>query len=124
MRTTDHRRVRRLLRYQAYMLLPVALGAWVFGREAAWAALLGGAIALVANLLFALLVLAPYRAAEPGSLVARFYVGEVLKLLFVGLSFAAIFIWVRPLNVAALFVAFFMIQVVSPLLAHLSAEDT
>lgn len=100
------------------MLLPVTLGALVFGKLAAWSALLGGGIALTANVLFAAVVFASYRAAEPGSLVARFYAAEVLKLLFVGLAFAALFLWIKPLNVAALFVAFFVVQVVSPLLAH------
>ena len=124
MHTPDRNKVARLLRYQVFMLLPVTLGALVFGSRAAWSALLGGTIALAANVLFAVAVFAPYRAARAGNLVARFYAAEVLKLVFVGLAFAVVFLWIRPLHVAALFVAFFVVQVVSPLLAHLSARDT
>lgn len=107
-----------MLRYQTSVLLLVALGASVFGMNAAWSALLGGSIALSANAIFAWLLFGPYRAAEPGRLMARFYLAEVLKLLFAGLAFAVVFLWVRPLGVAALFMGFFMVQVVSPLLAH------
>jgi len=124
MHTPDRKKVQRLLRYQVFMLLPVTLGALVFGELAAWSALLGGLVALVANVLFAIVVFGNYKAAQAGSLVARFYAAEVLKLVVVGLAFAALFIWMKPLDVAALFVAFFVVQVVSPLLAHLSAGDT
>ena len=118
MQTPDRKRAMRLLRYQAFMLVLATLGAGVFGAEEAWSALLGGSIALLANVIFAWLLFAPYRAAEPGKLMTRFYLAEVLKLVFVGLAFAAVFMWMRPPGVAALFVAFFMVQVVSPLLAH------
>ena len=122
--TPDRKKVLLLLRYQVFMLLPVSLGALVFGELAAWSALIGGMVALAANVLFAIVVFGDYRAAQAGNLVARFYAAEVLKLVVVGLTFAALFIWMKPLNVAALFVAFFVVQVVSPLLAHLSAGDT
>ncbi|RTZ73048.1 MAG: hypothetical protein DSZ02_08195 [Gammaproteobacteria bacterium] len=122
--TPDRKKVLRLLRYQVFMLLPVSLGALVFGELAAWSALIGGMVALAANVLFAVVVFGNYQAAQAGSLVVRFYAAEVLKLVVVGLAFAALFIWMKQLNVAALFVAFFVVQVVSPLLAHLSAGDT
>jgi len=118
MQTPDGKKAARLLRYQFFMLLPAVLGAWAFGANAAWSAFLGGFLALAANLLFAALVFVAYDAAEPGKLATRMYAAEAVKLLFVGLAFAAIFVWIRPLNVAALFVAFFMVQVVTPLLAH------
>lgn len=123
METPDRKKVARLLRYQALMLLLVTSGAWVFGMQAAWSALLGGSVALMANVIFALLMFAPYRAAEPGKLMARLYMAEALKLVLVGLAFAVLFLWVKPLSVAALFVAFFMVQVVSPLLAHTLAGN-
>ena len=124
MHTPDRKKVAQLLRYQVFMLLPVTMGALVFGVMAAWSAFLGGMIALAANVLFAVAVFVSYRAAAPGNLVARFYAAEAVKLVFVGLAFAVLFIWIKPLNVAALFVAFFVVQVLSPLLAHLSAGDT
>jgi ATP synthase protein I len=124
MKTPDRRKAARLLRYQVFMLLPVTLGAGALGATAAWSALLGGALALVANAAFALVVFSAYEASEPGRLATRMYAAEVVKLASVALAFAAIFIWIRPLNVAALFVAFFVVQFVTPLLAHLvSARD-
>ncbi len=119
MKTPDRSKAARLLRYQLYMLPILVMGAWLFGGKAALSALLGGGLALVVNLLFAALVFGAYKAAEPGKLATRLYAAEVAKLLFVALAFAAIFLWIRPLNVAALFVTFFLVQVGAPLLAHL-----
>ncbi len=122
MQTPDRGKAARLLRYQALMVPLLALGGWAFGATAAWSAFLGGALSLAANLLFALLVFGAYRASEPGKLATRMYAAEAARLLFAGLAFAGIFLWIRPLNVAALFVAFFLVQVVGPLLAHLRAD--
>ena len=59
-----------------------------------------------------------YRAAQPGKLVAQFYGGELLKLAFVALVFAVVIIWVEPLSPLPLFGAFFVVQVLPPLLAN------
>jgi len=118
MQPLDRRRAGGLLLVQAVLLLLVTLMAWFFGHTAALSAFLGGGAALGANALFAWLVFAPYRAQQPGAMLTRFYAAETGKLIVVGLCFAAIFIWLRPLNAAALFVSFFLVQVVSPVLAH------
>ncbi len=124
MQPLDRRRIRRLLLVQGMLLLLVTLVALAFGGTAALSAFLGGGTALGANALFAFWVFTPYRAQRPGALVTRFYVAEIGKLVLVGLSFAAIFIWLRPLNAAALFVSFFLVQVVSPVVAHGLAKET
>lgn len=124
MQPLDRQRIRKLLLVQGALLCVVTLAAWVFGKTAAWSAFLGGGTALLANALFAFWVFTPYRAQQPGALVTRFYAAETGKLILVGLSFAAIFIGLRPLNAAALFVSFFLVQVVSPVLAHGLARDT
>ena len=120
----DRQRVYKLLMVQGILLLLATVVAMVFGKTMALSAFLGGGTALGANALFAWLVFAPYRAQQPGALVTRFYVAEIGKLVMVCLCFAAIFIWLRPLNVAALFVSFFLVQVVSPVLAHGLNKDT
>ncbi len=109
---------------QGVLLLLVTLASLGFGRTAALSAFLGGGTALAANALFAFWVFAPYRAQQPGALVTRFYAAETGKLVLVGLGFAAIFIWLRPLSAAALFVSFFLVQVVSPVVAHGLAKET
>ena len=118
MRQPDQRRIRLILLLQLLITLVVTLAALVAGMNAALSALLGGAIAALGNILFALWVFGPYRAQEPGNLLARFYGAEMLKLVLIALLFAVTFVWVKPLNVVALFGTFFLVQVLSPLLAH------
>ncbi|WP_294040894.1 ATP synthase subunit I [Thiolapillus sp.] len=114
----DWQRVKRLLFVQAGLVTAATLAGMAVGKTAALSAFLGGVIALGASAIFAFWVFAPYRAQQPGILVTRFYIAEVGKLVFVACAFAVIFIWLRPLNAVALFVSFFLVQVVSPVLAH------
>lgn len=122
-KSLDRQRVKRLLFVQLGLVFVAALVGLAFGKVAALSAFLGGAIAFGASALFALWVFAPYRAHQPGVLVTRFYIAEVGKLLLVGCAFAVIFIWMRPLNAVALFVSFFLVQIVSPVLAHWLAGE-
>ena len=117
----DWQRIKRLLFVQAILVVVVALTGMMVGKTVALSAFLGGVIALGASVIFAFWVFAPYRAQQPGVLVTRFYIAEVGKLIFVACAFAVIIIWLRPLNAAALFVSFFLVQVVSPMLAHWQA---
>ena len=71
-----------------------------------------------ANALFAYWVFGRYRAAEPGKLAAQFYGAELLKLAFIALAFAVVIIGSDPLSPLALFGAFFVVQVLPPLLAN------
>ena len=118
MHTADRQRVKQLLLGQLLVTLLVTAGAGLAGSNAALSAGLGGLASLIPNALFALGVFAQYRAQEAGRLVARFYLAELLKLLLTALIFVAVFVWVKPVNVAALFLAFFAVQVLSPLLTH------
>jgi len=122
-RPLDWQRLKRLLVIQSGLVFVSALAGMAFGKTAALSAFLGGGIALGASALFAFLVFAPYRAQQPGVLVTRFYIAEVGKLLLVACAFAVVFIWVRPLSAVALFASFFLVQVVSPLLAHWLAGE-
>ena len=118
MRNLDIRRAKRILVIQVVLTLLLAGAAWLHDVHAAQSALLGGTITTVANGLFALVVFGRYRAQDPGKLVFRFYGAELLKLGFVVAMFAASFAWVAPLNLVTLFGAFFLVQVLPPLLAH------
>jgi len=122
-RPLDWQRVKRLLVIQSGLVVIAVLAGTTFGKVAALSAFLGGVIALGASALFAFWVFAPYRAQQPGVLLTRFYIAEVAKLLLVACAFAVVFIWVRPLNAVALFVSFFLVQVVSPVLAHWLAGE-
>ncbi len=122
MRELDRKDIKRLLLIQLIASLIVAALAWLVRTDAGISALVGGLASLAGNLLFALWVFAPYRAQAPGGLLSRFYLAELAKLTMIGLVFAAAIVWLKPLNVVALFGSFFVVQVLSPLLAHSMAE--
>ena len=100
-------------------LIQIAIGLGVAGlllvsvdRIAAMSALAGAAIALAGSLLFALVVYAPYRAADPGGLTRRLYVAEFAKLALIAGMFAWLFDGWQGLNPAPLFVTFFLAYLV------------
>jgi ATP synthase protein I len=118
MRDLDARRARQILFAQAVTTLGATLLGLAFGPRHALFAFIGGAIALSANALFAYWVFGRYRAREPGKLLARFFLGETVKLVFVAALFVAVFTRLDPLSPLALFGAFFVVQVLPPLLAN------
>ena len=118
MHDLDAHRAKRILIAQAAATLVVTLIGLLFGPREGLFALIGGAIALIANAVFAFWVFGRYRAAEPGKLVGQFYGGELLKLGFVALAFAAAIILSDTLSPVAMFGAFFVVQVLPPLLAN------
>ena len=119
MQGLDAQRARRILIAQAIVTLVImALTGLLFGYREGLFALIGGIIATSANALFAYWVFGRYRAAEPGKLAAQFYGAELLKLAFIALAFAVVIIGSDPLSPLALFGAFFVVQVLPPLLAN------
>jgi len=118
MHNLDARRAKRILIAQAVATLVVTLVGLIFGLREGFFAFVGGATATGANALFAYWVFGRYRAGEPGKLVGQFYGGELLKLAFVVIAFAAVIKLFDPLSPLALFGAFFVVQVLPPLLAN------
>lgn len=119
MHNLDARRAKRLIAAQIATGVLVAALSWVlFDPPAARDALIGGAAASVGSLLFALWVFGRYKAAEPGQIVARFYGGELIKIFAIVAVFAAAMKGLDDLNPVALLGAFFVVQVLPPLLAN------
>ena len=118
MPSSDRSRAKNIVVAQAIAAVLIAAISSAFGLWAAVSALLGGAVATVANALFALWVFGRYRADEPGKLTGQFYGGEFLKLGFIAIAFAIVIIWLKPLSPLAFFGAFFLVQVVPPMLAN------
>jgi ATP synthase protein I len=118
MHDLDARRAKRILVAQLVATLIVSMFGLLFGPRDGLFALIGGSTATIANGLFAYWVFGRYRAAEPGRLVSQFYGGELLKLVFIGVAFALAIVWMEPLRPLALFGAFFVVQVLPPLLAN------
>ena len=118
MHDLDARRAKRILVAQAVATLVITLVGLIFGLRVGLFALVGGATATIANALFAYWVFGRYHAADAGKLVSRFYGGELLKLAFIATAFAAVIILLDPISPLALFGAFFVVQVLPPLLAN------
>jgi len=118
MQGLDVKRARRILAIQLAVALIIAAITAMFDLTAGLSALIGGATVTLSNGLFALLVFARYRAEQADRLMMRFYGAELVKLMTIVAIFAAVFILIKPLNLLALFGAFFLVQVLPPLLAH------
>lgn len=90
----------------------------------AYSVALGGLAFVIPNTFFARYVFR-YSAAESLSLAIRwFYIGEAVKIIMTVLIFSACFIWVKPLNVIALFATFMIMMFVNAIgLALLKTEQ-
>lgn len=118
MHNLDAQRAKRILITQLLSMLAVALVALLIDPLAARDALIGGAAATLGTALFAAWVFGRYSAAEPGRIVARFYGGELIKIVAIVVVFAAAMKGLDDLNPGALFGAFLVVQVLPPLLAN------
>ncbi len=82
--------IKWLLRCQALVVVAVALLALPFGVDWAVSAFLGGMAYWLPNLAFAAVAFSRQGARAAGSILAAFTLGEVLKLIAVATSVAAL----------------------------------
>jgi len=128
MRLRDHnqltqpRLAKRVLILQAILTLMAGLTATAFGVMPALSVLIGGLACLVANAAVVLWVFRDYQAPEPGQLLRRFYVAEVLKVLLSVGSFAIAVLTIEGLNLPALLGGYFLVQVLAPIIAAQTAS--
>jgi ATP synthase protein I len=92
----------------------VALGAGVacglfFGMVAGYSGLLGGLIALLANLYFAFKAFRYFGARSTTAIVQSLWAGEMGKQILAAALFALVFVGVKPLQPGALFVGYLMV---------------
>jgi ATP synthase protein I len=118
MQNLDAKRAGRILIAQVVATLVVSLIGLTIGLTEGLFALIGGATATLANGMFAWLVLGRYEAAEPGRIVGQFYAAEFLKLVAIVTAFVLAMLWLDPVSPLALFGAYFVVQVIPPLLAN------
>jgi len=97
---------RRLILLQALLAVACAIGAFALaGATAAGSALLGGALCVIPNGIFAFLAFR-YAGARAARQIARaFYLGEALKLILTGVLFAVVLI-ALPVHAPALLISF------------------
>lgn len=117
MRQPDATQARRVLKLQLIMTPLATMVGLVFGLSVALSALIGAGVCLLANAVFAFWVFRGYRAQDPGGLLMRFYGAEAAKVVLIVGSFAAALATLDNLNAPALLGAYFVVQVMSTLIA-------
>ncbi len=97
---------RQLLMIQALIAIACAGGAFgLSGGRAAWSALLGGAVCIIPNGIFAFLALRHAGARAARDIARAFYLGEALKLILTGVLFAIVLV-VVPVSAPAVLISF------------------
>lgn len=91
---------------QFLLLLLSVLGFWWLNPTIALSVLVGGLIYLLPNAYFTLYAFR-FRGSQQAILILRsIYRGEVGKLILTGLGFALAFIFLKPIDPVALFIAY------------------
>lgn len=78
---------------------------------AAYSALIGGVIAIVTSMWFALKVFNARQTNEPAVELRSFYLAEINKIILTGAMFATVFVLIKPVNGAALLVVYFFVYI-------------
>lgn len=86
----------------------VALG--LAGKVAGYSAVLGGLVAVLPSAFLGARMLAVSQSGNPRKMLNAAYVGEALKWLLTLALFLGVYLWVKPLNAAALIVGFILVQ--------------
>jgi ATP synthase protein I len=102
----------QLLRRQAMFAVVLITFALIKGTGAATAVGLGAGIAVVGNSYFVLQAFRYAGAGQASQIVRSFYKGEAGKFVITVLLFAAVFAWVKPLQVGWLLTGFILEQLV------------
>jgi ATP synthase protein I len=107
----------RAIRAQFGLSLALAAALVFWGDVLAYSALIGGLVAASGTALFALGVFGRYQAPQPGALAGRLVAAELLKLAWAAALFLLAVRTVHPLSPAAMFLAFFAVQLVPAVVA-------
>jgi ATP synthase protein I len=98
--------IARWLAIESVVLVLVSLVFLVRGQVSGYSALLGGLIFLLPHGYFALKAFRYSGARSAGKIMSSFYQGEAGKLILCAIFFTMVFKWIRPLDIAALFLTF------------------
>ncbi|MDY6981546.1 MAG: ATP synthase subunit I [Pseudomonadota bacterium] len=108
--TINRAPIRYLVSVQAITTLLSACGALMLGGVFAYSVLLGGLLSLIPNAGFASLVFRHSGARAMGAVVRNAYMGELMKLVMIGVGFGLVFVLVDPLHVLGLFTGFVVVH--------------
>lgn len=101
--------VKWLVLGQLGAVLVVSLMFWLKDDVAAYSAFFGGMVFFVPNLYFIHKAFAHSGARAARQIVNSLYKGEAIKLLLTAVLFSTVFVMVKPLDILALFSAFFVL---------------
>lgn len=100
----------RVLFAQALVVLIVAvICAVFFGIVAGYSGLIGGLIALLANVYFAFKAFRYFGARSARAIVQSLWAGEMGKQILAAALFALVFVGVKPLEPVALFAGYLLV---------------
>lgn len=116
MQLTGNNQIRHLVLAQFGAAILIAVALLLVDTLYAWSALIGGLISATINGLVARKVFVPYRAQNPGEVLAQLYGAEFRKLVLTVASFAVVLTFVKPISVGALLASYLTIQVMVPIM--------
>lgn len=109
--------VDRILVFQLLTLLFLSMaGLLLWGMISAYSLLIGGLLSALPNAFFARMAFSERGARATQRIVRNFYIGEAVKLVMMGAGFALAFVYIQPLNAAALFAGFILVHCVGLML--------
>lgn len=104
----------KVLVVQAFVAIGLALAFWLIkGLNAGGSASLGGLIALLPNLYFALKAFRYFGAQSAVAVTLSLWTGEMGKYMLTAALFVLVFLVIKPLDIAALFISYFLVLIVS-----------
>lgn len=106
--------ISKLLLAQALVgIIAVLFFLLVEGKAAAGNAILGGLIALLPNVYFALKTFRYFGAQSAVSITLSLWSGEMGKYVLTVAMFVFVFMVIKPTNLIALFISYFLVLIVS-----------
>lgn len=104
----------KVLVVQAFVAIGLAIAFWLIkGLNAGGSASLGGLIALLPNLYFALKAFRYFGAQSAVAVTLSLWTGEMGKYMLTAALFVLVFLVIKPLDIAALFISYFLVLIVS-----------
>ncbi|ARU59603.1 MAG: F0F1 ATP synthase subunit I [Pseudomonadales bacterium] len=100
--------IERVIIVQVIVVAVVSLAFGFRGEVSFYSAVLGGCIFVIPNAYFAFKAFAHNGARAAQQIVKAFYTGEAVKLILTAVAFTMVFVLVKPLDVFALFLTFFI----------------
>jgi ATP synthase protein I len=109
--------VHRIPMVQLGVLLPLVAVLWWLDPVLAQSTLAGGLLAVIPNLYFSAYAFR-YRGARAARLITHaFKMGETGKFMLTLVGFAGVFVLLKPINVAAVFIAYIALTVIQVVVA-------